>query len=153
MKPVLVVGLGNPLMRDEGIGLAVVQCLEKMSAEFPNVEFIEAGTSLMAALHRMVGRHKVVFVDCAVMGTPPGTIRRFMPNEVRSVKRLAGLSLHEGDLCAALELSQQLGECPNSVVIFGIEPERMEWGEGLSPVVAERLNEYVDAVKAELAED
>lgn len=153
MKPVLVVGLGNPLMRDEGIGLAVVQRLEKRAREFPMVEFIEAGNSLMAALHRMAGRRKVIFVDCAIMGDRAGTLRRFLPDEARSVKRLAGFSLHEGDLYSALELSKRLGECPDAVVIFGIEPARVEWGEGLSPVVAARLNEYVDAVIAELIRD
>jgi hydrogenase maturation protease len=148
---VLVIGLGNPLMRDEGVGLAVVQRLMERSERFPGVDFLEAGASLMGAMHRMAGRKKVLFVDCALMGAEPGTWRRFTPEQARSVKRLAGLSLHEGDLYSLLELSRRLGEFPEDVVIFGIEPAAIEMGEGLSDALRSRLMEYAQAVENELA--
>lgn len=138
-------------MRDEGIGLVIVQRLEKVAARFPNVEFVEAGTSLMAAVHRMAGRKKAVFVDCAFMGEAPGTLRRFTPDEARSVKRLGGMSLHEGDLMAALDFAKRFGDCPDEVVIWGIEPATVEMGESLSDLLQERLDSYVGAVTRELS--
>ena len=149
MKEVVVIGLGNPLMSDEGIGVRVVQALES-GAVHPRADFIDAGTSGMKALHAMAGRAKAILVDCAKMGAAPGTLRRFGPDQVASRKQLPGFSLHEGDLLNAIELSRRIGECPAEVVIFGIEPERVEMGESLSPSLARRLGEYVKAVEAEI---
>jgi len=98
----------------------------------------------------MAGRRKAVFIDCAFMDEAPGTIRRFTPDQVSSQKALAGLSLHEGDLLKIIELSRSLGECPPEVVIFGIQPQSIEPGEALSPALSTRLDEYADAVAAEL---
>ena len=150
MNPIVVIGLGNPLMRDEGVGLFVVRDLETRKERFPGVDFIEAGASALGALHSMAGRTKAVFVDCAFMGEPPGTIRRFSPDEARSIKRLAGFSLHEGDLLNSIQLSRNLGECPREIVIFGIEPDAVKMGEGLSFLLSGRFPQYVAAVEAEL---
>jgi hydrogenase maturation protease len=103
----------------------------------------------MAALHAMAHRRRAIFVDCAFMGAEPGAVRRFTPSQVSSRKELAGFSLHEGDLLDAIELSRQLGECPEQVVIFGIQPERVAPGETLSAVLRDRLAEYVKLVQAE----
>jgi hydrogenase maturation protease len=146
----VVIGLGNPLMRDEGVGLFVVRDLETRKERFPGVDFIEAGASALGSLHSMAGRRKAIFVDCAFMGERLGAIRRFSPDEARSIKRLAGFSLHEGDLLKSIQLSRNLGECPGEIVIFGIEPAVVEMGEGLSPLLADRLPAYVAAVEAEL---
>jgi len=152
-KDILVVGLGNPLMGDEGIGVCVLEAVSRDASSFPGVEFLDLGTGGMKVLHAIAGRRKVVFVDCAVMGGAPGAIRRFTVDEVRSQKVLGGVSLHEADLFRLLELSRRLGECPQEVVIFGIEPARVAEGEGLSAAVRERVDEYVRAVKEELAQE
>ena len=77
----------------------------------------------MAVLHRIEGRDRALFIDCAFMGQEPGSIRRFTPEEVRSTKVLAHQSLHEADLLRVIGLAEELGQCPPRVVIFGIEPE------------------------------
>ena len=150
MRDILVAGLGNALMSDEGVGAVVLERLSSDGARFPRVEFADLGASAMRALHAMAGRRKAVFVDCALMGEEPGAIRRFTPEQVRSQKALAGLSLHEGDLLKVIELSRALGECPQEVVIFGIQPQQIAPGQGLSPALKARLGQYVDAVAAEL---
>lgn len=150
-KPIIVVGLGNPLMGDEGVGLHVVQRLEKRQDDFPNVEFVEGGTSLAAAVYRTMGRRKAVFIDCALMGEEPGTLRRFAPEHVCSVKYLSGVSLHEGDLCTLLEGLRMLGEAPKEVVIFGIQPVSIEPRMRLSECLLRRLDEYVAAIESEIS--
>ena len=149
MKQVVVIGLGNPLMSDEGVGVRVVQALEAEGVH-SRADFVDAGTSGMNALHAMAGRAKAILVDCAKMRAEPGTLRRFGPDQVVSRKELPGFSLHEGDLLNTIELSRRIGECPAEVVIFGIEPARVEMGESLSPALASRLGEYVEAVKADI---
>lgn len=151
MRPVLAAGLGNPLLTDEGIGIAVVEALAEERAErMLDVEFLDLGTSMMRAVHAMAGRRKAVFVDCAFMGSDPGTICRFLPDDVHSVKALAHFSLHEGDLLQAIEISRVAGECPGEIVLFGIQPESIEPGLQLSRTLASRLTQYAEAVAGEL---
>jgi len=148
MKEILVAGLGNPLLGD-GVGVHVIRELERRAAEYPQVEFADLGTGGMKALHVMAGRRKVIFVDCALMGEAPGTIRRFTDGEVRSRKEMPRLSLHESDLLEVIELSGRIGERPKEVIIFGIEPADVSPGEDLSPTLQRRVDDYVLAVLTE----
>ena len=149
MNATVVIGLGNPLMSDEGIGIHELRALAARPRDLPGVDLVDAGTSGMSVLHAMANRQKAILVDCAFMGEAPGRVRRFTPDKVSSRKTLAGLSLHEGDLWQVIELSRKLGEYPGEVVIFGIEPERVCPGEDLSEVLRERLPEYAERVRAE----
>lgn len=137
-------------MTDEGVGIAVVQRLHEYTDLPADVEVIDLGTGGLSVLHEIKGRDKVIFVDCAYMNTPPATMRRFTPDEVRSAKVQTRLSLHEGDLMQTLELARQLGELPPDIVIYGIEPELVRFGEGLSATLSERLGEYVDTIRQEI---
>jgi hydrogenase maturation protease len=147
---IAVLGLGNPLMTDEGVGAVFIQRLQAHALRYPQVEFIDAGTGGMKLIHLLEGREKVIFIDCAFMQTAPGTLRRFALNEVLSVKELPDLSLHEGDLLQILRMARQLGACPLEVIIFGIEPERMEPGQTLTSTLVQRLDDYDREILAEL---
>jgi len=152
MKDTIVLGLGNVLMGDEGVGVRVVERLESTcGTRFPQVDFVDAGVGGMRVLHLIAGRRRAILVDCARMGVEPGTIRRFTPEEVCSRKILVHQSLHEADLLAILELSRQLGECPEEVIVFGVEPEHVGEGIGLSECLGQRMEEYVRAVEDVLA--
>jgi hydrogenase maturation protease len=146
---IVVLGLGNPLMADEGVGVAVIERLQSQADRYPDVEFIDAGTGGMALLHLIERRRKAIFVDCAFMHERPGEIRRFTPEQVRSKKELAHQSLHEADLLKILELAQQLDQAPQQVVIFGIQPEIVTPRLELSKTIADRLEQYVDAIRSE----
>jgi hydrogenase maturation protease len=150
-KDIVVLGLGNVLMRDEGIGVYVVNRLKEGAAKFPNVEFIDAGTGGMAILHLIANREKAIVVDCALMGQAPGTIRRFTPDDVKSIKQVSHFSLHDVDILKVLELSRQLDECPKEVIIFGVEPAKVEQGPTLSPELSARIDEYVRMIAGLLA--
>ncbi len=146
VKEIVVIGLGNPLMSDEGVGLHLLRILIDRQKQYPDVEFVDAGGSGMRALHAMARRRRAVFLDCAFMGEKPGTLRRFRPEEVASKKILPRLSLHEGDLLDTIALSRKLGECPPEIVIFGIEPGSIGPGETLSATLKEQMNEYAGII-------
>lgn len=148
-RRIAVIGMGNPLMSDEGIGVSVAARLQQ-TALAETVDVLEMGTSGMSVLHELRGRDLVVFVDCALMGTAPGTMRRFTPDDVESSAVQPRLSLHEGDLLGVLSLARRLGSHPDEVVIFGIEPKVVDFGDRLSPELADHLDEYVATVQAEL---
>ena len=150
MKPTLIICLGNPLMRDEGIGVGLASELSQRLADHPKVEVLDLGTGGLTIMHAIVGREKVVFVDCALMGEAPGVIRRFTPQEVVSKKIKTRYSLHEGDLLEILKISTDMGECPDDIVIFGIEPKQIDHGEGLSEELQSNIRHYSNTILKEL---
>ena len=153
MKPVVVIGLGSPLMSDEGVGIHVLHALEKRFAKSVHVEFLDLGTAGARVLHAIAGRSKAVIIDCAFMDKKPGSIARFTPHDVASRKVEPRISLHGGDLLDTIALSRAIGEAPGNIVIFGIEPAEVSQGEKLSKALAARLSEYVDAVAAEIEKE
>jgi len=150
MKDTVVIGLGNPLMSDEGVGVHLAQQLTQNCQEFPEVDVLDLGTSGMAVVHAIAGRRKAVLIDCAFMGESPGTIHRFVPDEVRSTKSLTGFTFHEGDLLSMLDISRQVGEHPEEVVIFGVEPEQVGPGTELSRTLQDRMQDYERTIVREL---
>ena len=150
MNDAVVIGLGSPLMGDEGVGVKLVERLAARADEFPGVDFEDLGTSAMGVVHAVAGRRKAILIDCAFMGEEPGTIKRFTPEEVRSTKGLPGFSLHEGDLLRGLDLSKRLGESPAEIIIFGIEPKNISPAENLSEIIAAKMDEYEKLILAEL---
>jgi hydrogenase maturation protease len=149
MNGTVVIGMGNPLLSDEGIGVYLLEQL-KNRYDCDGFELRDLGTSGMSVLHAMAHKKKAVIIDCAFMGEEPGTIRRFNKDEVRSLKLVHGLSLHEGDLLSTLVLSESLGECPPHVVLFGIEPARLVLGEGLSDALLSQVERYLLLLAREL---
>lgn len=151
-KDVVVIGLGNPLMSDEGIGIYIIEHFLEHAENFPSVEFIDAGTGGISLLHRLEGYRKAVIIDCAYMGTDPGQIRKFSPDDVRSAKVLPHHSLHEADVLSIIKLSDELGQKPDEIIIFGIEPKKIEPCQKLSDIVSANLDEYITAVSEELCD-
>ena len=138
------------LLSDEGVGVHLVRRLSKQRDKFPLVDFIDAGSAGLSLLHLIANRKKVVIIDCAKMGAEPGTMRRFTADEVQSVKKLSHYSLHELDILQVINLSKQLGECPNEVVFFGIQPELLLPGRNLSKTLSDRFDSYIADICKEL---
>lgn len=150
-KDIVVLGLGNPLMSDEGIGPAIIERFYKYAEDYPLIDFIDAGTGGISILHLIANRRKAIFIDCAYMGAKAGTIRKFGPTEVKSVKKLAHQSLHEIDILNVISLSKKLDQQPKNIVIFAIEPENTNPGQALSETLASGMNNYITAISQELA--
>lgn len=145
----VVIGMGSVLFTDEGVGVYLLRRLSE--CQWPEeVEFIELGVGGLRLLHLITSRRKVILLDCAFMGETPGTICRFTPAEVTSRKVFSGFSLHEGDLLSTLNIANILGEVPDEVILFGIEPSATAPGMELSPVLAACMDEYQMAVTAEI---
>ena len=149
-KETIVVGLGNPLMSDEGIGGFLIDRFKKMYNLPQNVNFVDGGTGGLNLLYIIEGYKKAVIIDCAYMGSAAGTIRHFKPEDVQTVKQLSGQSLHEADVLGIIEMAKQLGRCPENIVIFGIEPETIEPGIGLSDTLKAGVDNYLAEIVNEL---
>lgn len=137
-------------MADEGVGIFLVEKLHCEANKFPFVDFVDAGTGGMSLLTLIENRKKAILIDCAYMDEPAGTIVKFTPDEVKSVKKLVHQSLHEADILNIIRISKQLGTCPERIVIFGIEPAKIEQHPHLTQVISERIDEYIQVIYDEL---
>jgi len=149
-RNVVVIGLGNVLLSDEGIGVHIIGRLLSQQKKHPLVDFLDAGTAGFSLLHLIANRKKAIIIDCAKMGVRPGTIRRFTADDVQSVKRLSHYSMHEADVLRVISVSRQLGECPDEVVFFGVEPESLEAGQNLTKTLSDKIDSYIADICKEL---
>ncbi len=146
---ILIIGLGNPLRGDDGVGPRVVTELRRRGLP-EGVEAIDAGTGGLDLLRVMEGRDAVIVVDAAEVGREPGTFVRFTPEEVRLQLRGRGFSLHDAGLAEALALASALAHPLPPITLFGVQPERIGWEEGLSPAVEEAIPALVEAILREV---
>jgi len=152
MGRVLVIGLGNPLLGDEGIGVRVAE--ELRGLELPSgVDVIDGGTAGLGLISLMEGYQRVIIVDAADMGRPPGSVVRFTPTEVQFRTVEAPLSLHQIGLGGVLALAEALGISPGELVIIGVQPGQVEMGARLSPEVEGAIPQVIGMVLGELVDN
>jgi hydrogenase maturation protease len=130
----LVIGIGNPLRGDDGLGSRALEMLAR--EDIPEgVELMELGTPGWGLVTTLQDRQRVVIIDAVRMGQKPGAWRRFSPQEVRFITQDETLSMHEPGLAESLELAQALDWLPDEIIIYGVEPTSTGFGSGLSPEV------------------
>jgi hydrogenase maturation protease len=148
VKPILVLGLGNPLQRDDGVGTRVIEELERRELS-PHVQVMDGGTPGVGLIHLMEGYAHVVIVDAAEMGRPPGEIVRFRAKDVMLTGSSARFSLHRSGVADALALAQSLNISLPEIVVYGVQPAHVDWGEELSAEVAAAIPTLVEAIVQE----
>jgi hydrogenase maturation protease len=142
----LVIGLGNFLRGDDGVGVRVAQILAAQALP-DDVEVVDGGTQGLGIVNLMEGRQRVILVDAADVGIDSGEFVRFTLDEARLLGDDRHLSVHAAGLRDALALEV----LPDEVVIFGVQPANLEWDSTLSPQVEAALPSLVAAVWAEVA--
>ncbi len=148
--PFLILGVGNTLLGDEGVGVHVIEMMKKMEP-LDNTELIDGGTALIELLHLLSNREKVIVIDAVKCGNEPGAVYRFTPRDVAILKQNQ-ISVHQVGILEALSMAELAGWRPHEVVIFGIEPKRVDWGLELSPEVASIVPEVIKLIMNELSE-
>jgi hydrogenase maturation protease len=147
---VLVLGAGNILLSDEGIGVRVVEALQQRYQVPEGVEILDGGTCGMDLLDVIAGRDHLILVDAVATGSPPGTIVRLKDDQIPAVFRTKS-SPHQLGLQDVLALLRLLDASPGHVTVIGVQPASLDIGLELTPVVAARLDEMVEMVADELA--
>lgn len=127
---ILIIGIGNPLMRDEGIGIKIIEELEKSHNLPSHVSLLDGGTAGYALIDYMKGYEKVIIVDAVRGGKKPGSIYRLTSEEIIQQPDLK-LSGHQIDFPEVIHLAEKLGELPEMVLI-GVEPLEIDYGMELS---------------------
>jgi hydrogenase maturation protease len=147
--PVLVLGMGNLLLEDEGLGIRALELLEQRYEIPPEVELLDGGTTGMGLLDDMSRRDHLIVLDACQTGDPPGTLIRLADDQVPVYfgMRISPHQLGLSDVLATLELS---GEKPAEVVVLGLVPQSLEMCLELSERVRSRLDSLVEATVREL---
>ena len=142
-----IIGIGNLILRDEGLGVHVVRQLE--DRELPRgVELIDGGTATTELLPVIHETERIIVIDALKAGGEPGTIYRVTPEDlVCETER--PLSLHQVGFLEVLGMAQQLGG-HGQVAIIGVEPKEISWGVELSPEVEATVPKVIEAVFEEL---
>jgi hydrogenase maturation protease len=149
IRNTLVIGLGNPLRGDDGVGVQVAELLAGQALP-DGVEVVDGGTGGLDLVNLMEGWPRVILIDAAHVDGSPGEFVRFTPDETRLLDETEHVSIHEAGLGDALLLAQVLGVLPGEVVIYGVQPATLEWRRGLSPQVEAALPALVAAVRSEV---
>ena len=146
--PVLILGVGNILLRDEGVGVRVVQAMEQMELP-PGVELFDGATAGLDLLDTLADRRRVIIIDAVEGDSEPGTVFRLSPEDLLP-RANAGVSLHEIGLLETLTVAKRMGVAPREIVVIGVKPKEVNCGLDLSPEIARLVPEIIELIVAEL---
>jgi len=146
--PILVLGIGNTLLMDDGVGVRLVEEFRDLGTlPADEVEFLDGGTQGLALLGRLAGRRALVILDAVKLGAAPGTVHCLtLEQALASGSRPA--TAHEGNAGELLRMAMMLGELPDRVSVIGVEAASLETGLGLSEPVQQALPAALEAARA-----
>ena len=147
MKKTVVLGVGNELFRDEGVGVHAARILQTKLLP-SDVEVIDGGTS--PDIWSLIdGADKLIIVDAVRGGCEPGTIYRFTPQQIVADRGIV-TSVHQMGILENLSLMELVGGKPKVTVIIGVEPAELEPGLELSAKLQERMPKIIQTVLGEI---
>ena len=143
----LVLGVGNPFRRDDGIGPAVISRLKsEWRLRESKVDLLDGGTDGLSLIDYIEGYEKVLVVDAVDMGMAPGEVRVFSPEEAKLTIKADTLSTHGFGLAEVIALMEKL-EMKTDMHIIGIQAKDVNFGEGMSPEVFSKIEEILKLIK------
>jgi hydrogenase maturation protease len=145
---ITVLGIGNLLLKDEGVGAHLVQKLNDI-VDDANVNIIDAGTYPDFLSLVDDNTDKLIIIDAVKTGDKPGSIYRFSFDNVDLDSALP-ISLHDIGVSDSLKMMALLNRQPKSTIVIGIEPKTIDFGLELSPEVEDKLSELIELVLQEI---
>ena len=150
MKKVLIGGIGNVLLGDDGVGPYVLRLLDAMYEFGPGVETLDLGTPALDLLYRILDLQLVILIDAVNDGQAPGTISVHRKSELIQQVHSLRMDPHSPALGESLLAAELLGNGPEEVVLVGVSLGSLDGGCGLSPKVAKAVSEVIRVVLREL---
>ena len=149
---ILVLGVGNSILKDEGFGVHVVTQMEARREELgipPEVDIIDGATLGLDLLYYIEGREKVIMIDIVNAGEEPGTLFRFTTEDIKT-KVITKVSMHQVTLFDVLTMAELSGRMPGEAIIIGVQPGEIDWGEELSPAVEAQIPRVIELIMKEI---
>jgi hydrogenase maturation protease len=148
---IVVLGVGNILLSDEGIGVRAIEMLQRDFQLPPEVVVIDGGTTGMEMLEDLSNADHIIIIDAVRSGKAPATVVRLADEQVPQFFRTK-LSPHQIGLADVLATLALMGQQPGGVTVIGVEPVSLQTSLSLSPQVEARLPELMDLLVTELHE-
>jgi len=145
---IVILGVGNLLLSDEGVGVHVANELVKLELP-PGVTVVEGGTDGFRLINVITEADRLIVVDAVKGGGAPGSIYRFDINEVQNCPSGFKTSVHQIGILEVINLSGLIGKTPQTTVI-GIEPESLEMSMELSPEIKSKIPRIIELIWDEL---
>lgn len=143
--PAVVIGVGNPLQGDDGLGIAAAAALREGWTFEPPLDVLDGGTWGISLLPAIEAAERLLVIDAINVGASPGAPITLEKQELPRLFFLK-LSPHQVDLRETLALAELRGHFPTDAVALGIQPEQVDWGEDLSPCVQAGFGELLRRV-------
>lgn len=147
-KRILVLGVGNLLLSDEGVGVHVAQRMMKMDMP-PEVQVVEGGTDGFGLVNVITEADRMILIDAVKGGGQPGSIYRFEIEDCPPYPDIFKTSVHQISILEVINLSSLIGTTPRTTII-GVEPACIEMGMNLSPAVAAKIPTVIRMVQEEV---
>ena len=148
---VIVLGLGNILLRDEGVGVRVIEALAQRYVLSAGVEVVDGGTVGMDLLDTLAGCDHLLICDAVKTGAPPGSVVKLVDGQVPALFQTR-YSPHQIGLSEVLATLTLTDEAPAAVTLIGIVPADLDLGIELSLLVAAAVQPAVERIVATLRE-
>ena len=149
---IALIGLGNILMQDEGVGVHAIKVVQEHYQVPPELDVVDGGTAGLDLLPFLEGRDRVLFVDAVDWGEAPGFIGVLKNEAIPQAFGKSKASLHHVGLAEVLATARLLDTLPQEVWLIGIQPQSLEVGLELTEVLQEKLEPLVAAIAATLGD-
>ena len=146
---VLILGLGNVMMTDDGFGIRMVEKLRENFCFSSGTEVLDGGTLGLDLLPRLEGVDRLLIIDALEMDAEPGKIFRLEGEEVPRAFA-SKLSVHQMGVQDLLAVAELQGHLPSELIVWGVQPDTVKMGLDLTPAVAAATDEVLANVLEEL---
>lgn len=148
MKTVIL-GIGNTLLSDEGVGIHVLDALSKSNLPQEEVDLIDGGTLSFTLAVPIEEADALIVVDAAQLKSPPGTLRLFQGEEMdRFLLGNRKSSVHEVGLTDLMAIARLTERWPERRALVAIQPEKLDWGDAPTPLVQAAIPEACRQIEA-----
>lgn len=145
MKKIGVIGIGNPLRRDDGIGVFLLKKLIDRKYELPaDIEYVDGGTGYLNLIHELDRFDIAVFIDAVDFNGKPGDSKIFEYEDIRSKKINFSSSSHGEDIVKVIDFSKSVDMLPEKVVFFGVQPKDVSLGDTFSSELSAKIDVLID---------
>ena len=142
-----VIGLGNLLRGDDGIGPVIIEKLGEMNQSLP-LQFYDAGSDAFTVLDHLLGSEPVLIIDCARIGKKPGSVQKILIKDNKNLPINLGISLHGYSLMEVWQIACSMG-VKNDLLVIAVEPKSVEFNTGLSEDVKKSIQTILQMVAEE----
>jgi len=141
MKNIGIIALGNPFKKDDGIGILLLEKLQKEKFFFPlDIDFIDCGTIGMNLIAVISQYDNVIVIDAVDFDKKPGYYKLFKLEDAQINDNEEAISIHNPDILKILKFSKKINKKPKKIFIFGVQPKNIEFGDNISEELKNSLN-------------